>query len=151
MGMNFTIRIKDNVYKVKVGDTSRSPVVVEVDGHTYEVEVGEVGRETPRPSSAIASASKEAPAATAAPSKQVAPAQPSAGAVRAVVAPMPGKVIRVDVRPGDSVSSEDVVCVLEAMKMEQIIKAGRDGVVAEVLAEAGQMVGYGAELVRFQE
>lgn len=46
--------------------------------------------------------------------------------------PMPGKVIAILVRPGDQVSAGDEVCVVEAMKMEQSIRAYRDGVVKTV-------------------
>jgi len=46
--------------------------------------------------------------------------------------PMPGKVIAILVRPGDQVSAGDEVCVVEAMKMEQSIRAFRDGVVKTV-------------------
>ena len=45
---------------------------------------------------------------------------------------MPGKVISIMVRPGDRVSAGDEVCVVEAMKMEQSIRTGRDGVVKAV-------------------
>jgi propionyl-CoA carboxylase alpha chain len=45
---------------------------------------------------------------------------------------MPGRVISVRVRPGDRVAAGDEVCVLEAMKMEQSIRATRDGVVKAV-------------------
>jgi biotin carboxyl carrier protein len=45
---------------------------------------------------------------------------------------MPGRVISVQVRPGDRVSQGDEVCVVEAMKMEQSIRANRDGVVKAV-------------------
>jgi biotin carboxyl carrier protein len=45
---------------------------------------------------------------------------------------MPGRVMSIMVRPGDRVSAGDEVCVVEAMKMEQSIRADRDGVVKEV-------------------
>jgi biotin carboxyl carrier protein len=48
---------------------------------------------------------------------------------------MPGRVISILVRPGDSVSAGDEVCVVEAMKMEQSIRAHRDGVVKTIFVQ----------------
>lgn len=66
-------------------------------------------------------------------------------------APMPGRVIRVEVGTGDSVTSGQVLLVLEAMKMEHTIKAPHDGVVAEVDCSPGEQVEAGAVLVVIQE
>jgi len=49
--------------------------------------------------------------------------------------PMPGRVISILVRPGDSVSTGDEVCVVEAMKMEQSIRAHRDGIVKTIYVQ----------------
>ena len=57
-----------------------------------------------------------------------------------VRAPMPGRVVLVQARPGDAVAAGDVVMVIEAMKMELALKAPRDGVVAEVRAQVGEFV-----------
>jgi biotin carboxyl carrier protein len=64
-----------------------------------------------------------------------------------LTAPMPGKVVRVLVKPGDAVSARQGVVVVEAMKMENELRAGRDGVVREVLVEEGASVEAGAPLV----
>jgi biotin carboxyl carrier protein len=67
-----------------------------------------------------------------------------------VVAPMPGKVVRVPVAAGDSVRAGQPVVVVEAMKMENELRAGRDGVVAAVHAREGMSVEAGALLVVIQ-
>jgi biotin carboxyl carrier protein len=64
-----------------------------------------------------------------------------------VVAPMPGKVVRVLVKPGDDVVARQGVVVVEAMKMENELRAGRSGVVREVLVLEGASVEAGAPLV----
>ena len=87
---------------------------------------------------------KTAPAAAPAPAK-AAPAG-NAGAT-AVKAPMPGTLIKVNVKPGDAVKKGDVLCVLEAMKMENDIMAPADGVVATVEAAQGSSVATDAVLV----
>lgn len=64
-----------------------------------------------------------------------------------VVAPMPGKVVRVLVKPGDAVKARQGLVVVEAMKMENELKAARDGRVREVSVAEGQSVEAGAALV----
>ena len=63
-----------------------------------------------------------------------------------IVAPMPGKVVRVLGKPGDAVAHRQPVVVIEAMKMENELRALRDGTVAEVLVEEGQSVEAGTLL-----
>jgi biotin carboxyl carrier protein len=62
-------------------------------------------------------------------------------------APMTGKVIKLEVNPGDPVSPGDLVAALEAMKMEYRLEAQRRGNVARVLCRAGDLVEVGALLV----
>ena len=64
-----------------------------------------------------------------------------------VVASMPGKVVRVLVSPGDVVRARQGLVVVEAMKMENELRAARDGTVAEVHAREGASVDAGALLV----
>ncbi|MFB3853482.1 MAG: biotin/lipoyl-containing protein [Vicinamibacterales bacterium] len=64
-----------------------------------------------------------------------------------VLAPMPGRVVRVLVRPGDLVAARQALVVIEAMKMENELRAPRAGRVAEVLAEPGASVDSGRLLV----
>jgi 3-methylcrotonyl-CoA carboxylase alpha subunit len=64
-----------------------------------------------------------------------------------LTAPMPGKVLHFNVKPGDSVRAGQVLAVMEAMKMEHAIAAPADGVVAELLYAPGDQVPEGAELL----
>ena len=61
----------------------------------------------------------------------------------AIAAPMQGTIVKVDVAVGDEVAAGQVVCVLEAMKMENNVATDVAGTVAEVKVEAGQAVGAG--------
>ena len=63
---------------------------------------------------------------------------------------MPGKIVRVGVKTGDTVRARQTVVVVEAMKMENELKAGRDGVVSELRAVEGASVEAGALLVVIQ-
>ncbi len=140
----FTIKINKNTYKVDVGDISKSPVIVEVDGQRFEIEFEE--RDGQQVQSAISEKERTEPKAHSTYHKTAA-----TKSTNSVVAPMPGKILKVNVAPGDSVSRDDVVCVLEAMKMEQLIKAGSDGVIESVKVQPGQNVVNGAVLVTFQK
>lgn len=123
---------------------------VTVNGVAYDVVVEEVGAAqapyvapaaTPTPVAAPAPAAASAPAAT--------PAPASAGNAGATVikAPMPGTIVKINVKVGDSVKKGDVLCVLEAMKMENDIMAPSDGVVASVETTQGASVATDAVLV----
>jgi biotin carboxyl carrier protein len=63
-----------------------------------------------------------------------------------VLAPMPGKVVRVLVKPGDEVKARQGLVVVEAMKMENELRAARDGRVRDVAVKEGQSVDAGAVL-----
>ncbi len=85
---------------------------------------GDAGRKTPRGASAA-----------------------GAGAVTAI---MPGKIIRILVKEGDTVAAGDVVCLLEAMKMENELKAPQAGVVKVLHVQPGQDVERGAVLAEIE-
>ncbi|WP_171209757.1 MULTISPECIES: acetyl/propionyl/methylcrotonyl-CoA carboxylase subunit alpha [unclassified Ruegeria] len=75
----------------------------------------------------------------------------AAGDTNVIEAPMPGLVKAVFATAGQAVKEGDRLAILEAMKMEHSLLAARDGVVAEVLADAGAQVEAGAALVRLEE
>jgi len=68
-----------------------------------------------------------------------------------VSAPMPGKVIDLRVQPGDEVTKDQTLAVMEAMKMEHSLKAPRDGVVKTVGTSVGEQVAEGVMLVELEE
>lgn len=121
---------------------------VTLNGKTYEVEV-EHGKavlldeyEALAPAPAAAAPTASPAAASPAPA---APVDLAAG--ETVVAPMPGNIIRVDVKQGDTVKSGQILVILEAMKMENEIVAPKDGTVAQVVTSKGSVVDTGAPLV----
>ena len=67
-----------------------------------------------------------------------------------IVAPMPGKIVRVAVTAGSAVRARQTVVVIEAMKMENELRAGRDGTVGELRAREGASVEAGELLVVIQ-
>ena len=120
---------------------------ITVNGVTYVVDVEEVGATASAPVAAPAAA----PASAAAPAPAAAPkaAPKAAGKAGSVVvkAPMPGNIMKVNVKVGDAVKKGDVLCILEAMKMENEIFAPADGTVASVEVSQGATVATDAVLV----
>jgi propionyl-CoA carboxylase alpha chain len=68
------------------------------------------------------------------------PEKEKADTSKLIVSPMPGLVVSIDVKPGQEVKSGEGVAVVEAMKMQNIIRAERDGVIAKVNVSAGASV-----------
>ena len=106
---------------------------ITVNGTTYAVEVEDLGG---APAPAAAAAPAPAPAA--------APAAPGQG--EQILSPMPGNILDVRVKAGDTVKAGDVLMILEAMKMENEILAPKDGTVAQIAVAKGNTVDTGALL-----
>jgi len=119
---------------------------VTVNGTTYEVGVEEVGGAAEVKSiQTVASApvQKVTPAAKTAPAPK--PAAPAAaktpsGNAENVLAPLPGMVLDIKVKPGDTVKAEQVILIFEAMKMENEIVAPCAGTVKEVFVAKGDIL-----------
>ena len=106
-------------------------------------EAGEVSAPaTPVAAPTAATAPKAAPAPAAKP----AATKPAAGA-KTVNAPMPGTILKMNVKVGDAVKKNDLVCILEAMKMENEIFAAEDGTVTAINAPQGSTVNTGDAIV----
>ena len=126
---------------------------ITLNGRTYEVEV-EAGKamllseyEAIVPS-APAAAPVAAPAAAPVAAPAAAPAAPVVtGAGEPVAAPMPGTILKVNVQNGQAVKEGDVLCILEAMKMENEIMAPKSGTITQVVVSKGSKVDTGAPLV----
>ena len=130
---------------------------VTVNGTTYEVVVEETGSAAAAPAAVSAPApAPAAPAPAAAPAAPApapaaaapAPAAPagSRGSVK-VTAPMPGTILKMNVKVGDTVEPNGLVCILEAMKMENEIFSEQGGKVISVNAPAGTSVQSGDVIV----
>ena len=125
---------------------------VTLNGKSYEVEVekGEAEilsvSEATVVSAAAPAAAAPAPAVAAAPT--AAPTAPAGG--EPVNAPMPGAVLDIKVKIGETVKKDQVLLILEAMKMENEIVAPRDGVISGIVAEKGSSIAAGTVLMYLQ-
>lgn len=115
---------------------------VTVNGVTYEVTVEEADSDT----AGQAAPAPSTPAAPKAAPKTAPKSAASAGGTK-VTSPMPGTILRMNVKVGDTVKKDDLVCVLEAMKMENEIFASEGGVVKSIDAPAGSSVNAGDAIV----
>ncbi len=122
---------------------------ITVNGKAYEVEVEEIGGAPSAAPAAAPAAPAPAPSVQAAAPKAApapAPAAAPAGGT-SVQAPMPGTILSVKVNVGDTVTEGQVLCILEAMKMENEIMAPKAGKVVAVSVSQGSSVNSGDALV----
>jgi biotin carboxyl carrier protein len=163
----YTLNISDREFVVDVQEIDADNFEVVVGGETYQVNLAgdeALGEAVIAPGLAPNAASASAPARRAAAPRPapaatapVASAAPSArkpaggGGKDTQTAPMPGVVLEVNVKPGDTVTRGQQVAILDAMKMHNVIGASRAGTVAEVFVAAGQSVDHGTPLLKFKE
>lgn len=141
MNKRVTVIVEGREYIVEVGDLKARPIQATVNGTTYDVQVPEKAAGAPMRPPAAAAAPGKVPAA---PPKIVPQAVEQDGKI---TAPMPGDICEIRVQPGSMVNAGDVVCVLEAMKMKNLIHSSVTGKVTSVDVAVGQAVEYGAVLM----
>lgn len=156
-----------------MNQNTRRKYVVKIGNTTYEVEVERVsedvfkafinGKEVQVTVSAVTTTPTQLASMTPAPTPttptQVSPAQPAVTPTPAptpapapaggktITAQLPGKVLKVLVKPGDRVKKGDVVLTIESMKMEVEVFAEADGIIKEVRVKPGDTVNAGDVLV----
>ena len=144
------LRIAGRDYKAEVKELTPERAVVLVDGKEYAVDLVRIGRKkmTAEAVKAIAggAAATTAPAAAAAASPALRPA-PSGRGEGGITAPMPGLVLTIKVKEGDTVQAGQALLVMEAMKMENAITASYNGTVTKVYVREGDSISEGDLLV----
>lgn len=134
----YRITLEGRTFEVKVlDDPRRERVRVEVDGEVFTVGVESVP-------ATVEETRAQAPQTITAPP----PAPPAATTTeRVVVAPLPGVVKAIAVRSGQRVAPNDELVIIEAMKMDNIIRATRAGVIGAIYVTEGRQVAYGDPLL----
>jgi len=127
----YKVLINSHLYEVEIVDLQARPVLAVVDGKPIEVwpEAKEVASEAP----ALPGKTEES----------------GDSQVREILAPMPGTIISVAVEPGSQVAYGQELCVLEAMKMKNVIRAPRAGTIGKVSVTQGQSVKHHDLLVEY--
>jgi len=142
------VTVNGKAYLVEVGDLSASPVTVSVNGRPYLVNVEAAAEKVSAEEQPVVALERVA-RPTSAPQKAPVPIGPAGPKVDVVRAPMPGNILKIEVKAGDPVSFRQQLCSLEAMKMKNAIRSPRDGVIASVQVDEGQSVSHGDVLFTF--
>ena len=140
----YKITLDERTFDVQVlDDPRRNQVRVEVDGESFIVGVESV----PLAAEAIARETipDAAPLNPHRPPRSQKTSEVSGGNV--VVAPLPGVIKSIVVRPGQQVAPNDELVVIEAMKMDNIIRATRAGAIGTIHVAEGRQVAYGDPLL----
>ena len=141
----FKFSIDNNPFEVAVTELENGQIDVEVNGSNYIVTIDREGTKAanaPAPKAAPVAAPKAAAPAAApkAAAPAAAPAPAASGAVKTVKSALPGSVTKLVMEVGQAVKKGDTVMMIEAMKMENEIKAECDGTIAKFHVAAGQSV-----------
>jgi biotin carboxyl carrier protein len=135
--MNLTVQIDGHTYTVEIQDINKRPIVAIVDGERFEIHPETELGLTPVSEPVILNTSSDS--------------FTKPGNSKGLVAPLPGTVTEIHVLPGAQVQPGQPVCVIEAMKMKNTIRADREGTILTVPVSPGQTVKYKQVLVEFTE
>lgn len=136
----YKFKINGSLYNVSINSLQKDTAEVVVNGREYIVNIESVEKNQKSNQSAGSSElPKEEPGTT------------SKNAIRNIKSPLPGIIVEINVKPGDSVKKGQKIAVIEAMKMENEITADCDGVVSEIKVKVGDSVLEGAVISTMQQ
>ncbi len=135
----YRYKINGNLYKVTVGDIEENHVRVEVNGTPYTVELEKKTSPKIKPVVRTAATTPAAPPAAAV-------TRPNVGG-KGIKSPLPGVILEIKVKEGDTVKRGQTLLILEAMKMENDIKADRDGKITSIKVSKGESILEGTDLI----
>ncbi|HEX5808203.1 MAG TPA: biotin/lipoyl-containing protein [Anaerolineales bacterium] len=138
--MKYVVNVAEKQYEVEIEDLNARPVIARIDGQEFKVSPQEANK---------ALVQKEVRNSKPLEISR----QPSASGLNTqeLTAPLPGTVIEVFVKAGDTIETGQIILVIEAMKMKNSIRSTRAGKIADVLTGAGQTVAHKQILVRFTD
>lgn len=132
-------------FTVAVGDIVDNEATVEVNGVPYKVELDKKEKSIKKPAISQSGSTNYGakPATDTKPVKQA----PIPGNAEAVKSPLPGTLLSLSVKVGDTVKAGDKVGVLEAMKMENDIRTVKGGTVKSILVNVGDAILEGTDIM----
>lgn len=116
---------------------------IKMNGKTYEMEIDLIEEGKPKKAQPTPAVSKPVPVSVTGKKVEVNP--------NTTLSPMPGSIIEISVKAGDEVKENDVVLILEAMKMENEIVAPKNGKIKAIFASEGQSVTADAPLFEMED
>ena len=156
--MNLKVKLDDQVYDVEVGNPHERPIQVLVNGQSFEVwpEMAITQAVTPKPATTASEKSNEGagklPASETSVVAHSGSTTPSSVAsMMAVRAPIPGVITSIAVHAGSEVTVGQELCKLEAMKMNNSIRANHTGIINAIHVSIGQHVKHNDTLMDFVE
>ncbi|MCB2148631.1 MAG: acetyl-CoA carboxylase biotin carboxyl carrier protein subunit [Deltaproteobacteria bacterium] len=138
--MQYQLKIGDQDFAVTVEAQPAAGLRVSVNGTPYDVTIVQEASSSSLPRVAVAASVREP-----------APAESASGTTAvqgAILAPIPGLILEIKVRVGDTVQAGQTVAVMEAMKMENNLTTHLSGVVKEILVQKGSEVATGDAILR---
>jgi biotin carboxyl carrier protein len=148
--MKLRVKIDDQTFEVEVGDLSARPILATLEGETFEVWPEEpAAAKTP-----AAPVVRSQVTAVITPVVKSAPASHAAGTAdrsKVVTAPIPGTIVSIAVKEGETVTAGQEICSLEAMKMKNAIRANHPGTIARIMINPGDRVSQGQPLVEYAD
>jgi glutaconyl-CoA/methylmalonyl-CoA decarboxylase subunit gamma len=132
--MIMQVKVKDRTYSVEILDLHARPIIASVDGVTYDVWPDDSQINTPDQPTNDTRRNRDK----------------GENSSRSVNAPIPGVITTIFVRPGMQVAVGQQLCELEAMKMKNIIRASRTGIIGSIHVSTGQNVKYNELLMDYE-
>lgn len=143
--MKIHVKIQDKTFEVRIGDTLARPIQAIVDGEVFEVWPEEMM--VPSNEHRITSVPQTSHPVNSADIGKVNHNPTAEG--KSIKAPIPGVIIEIKVRDGDTVAYGQELCVLEAMKMKNSIRSGKAGVISKVMVSVGDQVSQNQTLMEY--
>lgn len=137
---NFTFKINENSYGVKIVSHEENIIDLEVNGTSYSVQLKEETKKTKTPTLVRRPASRGV---------EPVKVNPSSSKTK-IIAPIPGVVLSLNIKEGDVIKENDQLLVLEAMKMENSIVSEKAGVVTALNVKVGQQVLQGEVMIELE-
>jgi biotin carboxyl carrier protein len=150
--MKLIVKVENQSFEVEVGDIHARPIIATIDGEAFEVwpedvqlvrPTVQVGQVTHLPTPAQPAAGRPTPTSSA-------PAA-AASTAKSMLAPLPGVIVAITARPGEAVEHGQELCVIEAMKMKNVIRASRAGTIGAVHVTLNQHVKHHDTLLEFTD
>jgi len=134
--MKIQVQIDKQDFYVEIDDIHARPIIAIVDGERFEVwpkesKKAKISADPMQAAQASESLSGAVPVAASKIDRKVG---------NVIKAPLPGVIVSIEVKPGESVKHGHELCTLEAMKMKNVIRSTHDGVVKEILVSVGDQV-----------